>query len=109
MAAAAAKKRDESSELKERLWKLVKTIVDSDDYTLQIADDAIATLSSLKDFKFNKSRSNNNGTKNSFSSKLDQFTLPPEFRCPISTQLMIDPVILSTGQVSSISFFFLFS
>jgi hypothetical protein len=45
----------------------------------------IATLSSLKDFKFNKSRSNKNGTKNSFSSKLDQFALPPEFRCPIST------------------------
>ncbi|PNX54652.1 U-box domain-containing protein 9-like [Trifolium pratense] len=92
-AATATAKRDESSELKERLWKLVKTIVESDDYSLQIADDAIATLSSLKDFKFN-----NNGTKNSFSSKLDQFTLPPEFRCPISTQLMIDPVILSTGQ-----------
>ncbi|GAU13595.1 hypothetical protein TSUD_346990 [Trifolium subterraneum] len=95
--AAAATKRDESSELKERLRKLVKSIVESDDYTLQIADDAIATLSSLKDFK-SRSINNNNGTKNSFSSKLDQFTLPPEFRCPISTQLMIDPVILSTGQ-----------
>ncbi|CAK8544844.1 unnamed protein product [Lathyrus sativus] len=85
-----------ASELKERLWKIVKTIVDSDDYTLQNADDAIAALSSLKDFK-SRSNSNSNRT-NSFDDKLDQFAPPAEFRCPISTQLMIDPVILCTGQ-----------
>lgn len=91
-----------TSELKERLWKIVKTIVDSDDYTLQNADDAIAALSSLKDFK---SRSVSNRT-NSFDDKLDEFAPPTEFRCPISTQLMIDPVILSTGQVQFNSFIF---
>ncbi|KAG5044442.1 hypothetical protein AAZX31_03G232100 [Glycine max] len=70
-----------ASELKEKLRELVKAIVDSDDYSLQAADEAIATLSSLKHLK-----------------SPDDFPLPPQFRCPISTQLMSDPVILSTGQ-----------
>ncbi|TKY61321.1 U-box domain-containing protein 9 [Spatholobus suberectus] len=73
-----------ASELKEKLRELVKAIVDSDDYTVQAADKAIATLSALKDLKCGNS--------------VDDFPLPPEFRCPISTQLMTDPVILSTGQ-----------
>ncbi|KAG5056233.1 hypothetical protein JHK85_008743 [Glycine max] len=67
----------------EKLRELVKAIVDSDDYSLQAADEAIATLSSLKHLK-----------------SPDDFPLPPQFRCPISTQLMSDPVILSTGQLS---------
>ncbi|KAK7337983.1 hypothetical protein VNO77_18577 [Canavalia gladiata] len=77
-----------ASELKEKLRGLVKGIVESDDYTVQAADEAIATLSALKEFKCGSS----------FSDKLDDFALPPQFRCPISTQLMTDPVILSTGQ-----------
>jgi len=88
-----------ASELKERLRELVKVIVDSDDYTVAAADEAIATLSALKHLKSPDS--------------LDDFPLPPEFRCPISTQLMTDPVILSTGQVRlfplfNFSFFFFF-
>ncbi|KAK7397377.1 hypothetical protein VNO78_18547 [Psophocarpus tetragonolobus] len=71
-------------ELKEKLRELVKAIVDSDDYTVKAADEAMAILSALKDLKSPNS--------------LDDFSLPPEFRCPISTQLMTDPVILSTGQ-----------
>lgn len=76
------------SELKEKLRELVKAIVDSDsdsdDYSSQTADDAIATLSALRNLKF--------------ANSVHDFPVPPEFRCPISTQLMTDPVILSTGQ-----------
>lgn len=92
-----AKREEEGSEnafeLKEKLLKLVKTIVDDtdDDFTVKIADEAITTLSALKNFKCRRSR-------RTFSDKLDDFQLPHEFRCPISTQLMSDPVILSTGQ-----------
>ncbi|XP_061363370.1 U-box domain-containing protein 9-like [Gastrolobium bilobum] len=75
-------------ELKEKLRGLMKIIVEGDDYTVNAVDEAIAALSALKDFKYGKS----------FSDKLDDFSFPPEFRCPISTQLMSDPVILSTGQ-----------
>ena len=87
------------SELKDKLRELVKAIVDSDsdDFNSQTADDAIATLSALKNLKF--------------ANSVHDFPVPPEFRCPISTQLMTDPVILSTGQVSfpfSDLFLFLF-
>ncbi|KAL2345854.1 hypothetical protein Fmac_007139 [Flemingia macrophylla] len=68
--------------LKEKLRQLVMSIVDSDDFTLQTADEAIATLSALKNF----------------NSLHEDRPIPPHFRCPISTQLMTDPVILSTGQ-----------
>ncbi|XP_020210841.1 U-box domain-containing protein 9 [Cajanus cajan] len=71
-----------ASELKDKLRELVKAIVDSDDYTLEAADEAIASLSALKNLK-----------------SLHHAPIPPpQFRCPISTQLMTDPVILSTGQ-----------
>lgn len=91
---------DSLPELKQRLLRLVKTMVetdddDDDDCTVKTADEAIATLSALKDLKCSRSRSRTR----SLSDKLDDFALPPEFRCPISTQLMTDPVILSTGQV----------
>ncbi|XP_027351722.1 U-box domain-containing protein 9-like [Abrus precatorius] len=79
-----------ASELKEKLWELVKAIVHTDDYTVQATDEAISTLKSLKDFK--------SASGTSFSDRLDHFALPPHFRCPISTHLMTDPVILSSGQ-----------
>lgn len=84
-------------ELKQRVWRLVKSIVEGDDYTVEAADEAIATLSALKELKCRR----RSGSGRSLSDKLEQFALPPEFRCPISTQLMTDPVILSTGQVCS--------
>lgn len=99
-----AKREEEGSEedaleLKNKLMRLVKTIVDDtdddDDFTVvNTADEAISTLSALKNLKCRRSR-------RTFSDKLDDFALPLEFRCPISKQLMSDPVILSTGQVFS--------
>lgn len=35
----------------------------------------------------------------SLSRNLDNVTVPPHFRCPLSGNLMTDPVILATGQV----------
>lgn len=86
-----------ASELKDKLRGLLKMIVDDDDYTVQTTDDAISTLSALKDFKYRRS----------FSDKLNDFAVPSEFRCPISTELMRDPVILATGQVYIIKIIFL--
>ncbi|XLR67462.1 hypothetical protein S83_018134 [Arachis hypogaea] len=77
-----------AAELKEKLRGLVKAILEDDDYTTRHAEDAIATLSTLRDLK-----------RASPSSFYDfSFPVPPEFRCPISTELMTDPVILATGQ-----------
>ncbi|KAH1229879.1 U-box domain-containing protein 9 [Glycine max] len=37
----------------------------------------------------------------SLSRNLDNVTVPPHFRCPLSGNLMTDPVILATGQIWS--------
>ncbi|KAI4302010.1 hypothetical protein L6164_035234 [Bauhinia variegata] len=75
-------------ELKDKLRVLVNNIVDEDNVSVEAADEAIRTLSALKDLKL----------KRSLSQKLDELAVPPEFRCPISRELMRDPVILATGQ-----------
>ncbi|KAJ7973584.1 RING-type E3 ubiquitin transferase [Quillaja saponaria] len=76
-------------ELKEKLQRLVKIIVDEDDYSVETTDEAIRTLSALKYLK---------PKKDSLSWKLDNLLVPEEFRCPISRELMRDPVVLATGQ-----------
>ncbi|CAL9003717.1 unnamed protein product [Prunus brigantina] len=79
-------------EIKKQLERLVKAIVDEDDYRVETADEAIRALSSLKGLKLNKS----------LSFKLDGhgnlLDVPEDFRCPISGELMKDPVVLATGQ-----------
>lgn len=79
-----------SLELKNQLQRLVKAIFDEDDYTVETIDEAITLLYSLRNLKPNKS----------LSLKSDEnISVPEEFKCPISKELMKDPVILSTGQV----------
>ncbi|KAG4908480.1 hypothetical protein AAZX31_20G206800 [Glycine max] len=74
--------------LKDKLRESVKIIVESDDYTVDAADEAMDALSALKDLKCTTSLSRN----------LDDAAVPPHFRCPLSGNLMTDPVILASGQ-----------
>ncbi|KAG4919707.1 hypothetical protein JHK85_057988 [Glycine max] len=76
--------------LKDKLWESVKIIVESDDYTVDAADEAMDALSALKDLKCTTSLSRN----------LDDAAVPPHFRCPLSGNLMTDPVILASGQLT---------
>ncbi|KAK1554068.1 hypothetical protein Q3G72_007373 [Acer saccharum] len=79
------------SELKKELQKLVKLIVDDEDYCIETIDQAKETLHALKQLKINK---------RSFSIKLlETLRCPEEFKCPLSNDLMRDPVILASGQV----------
>ncbi|OAY44398.1 U-box domain-containing protein 9 [Manihot esculenta] len=79
-----------SAELKKELQRLVNAILDGEDFSLEITDEAIMLLTALKELKFEKS---------SDSLKLvDDTVLPDEFKCPISRKLMADPVVLATGQ-----------
>lgn len=81
-------------EIKKQLRRLVKDIVEEEDYRVETADEAIRALSSLKDFKT---------SKQTLSFKLGGGVhVPQEFRCPISGELMIDPVVMATGQVCSL-------
>lgn len=80
-----------ATELKKELQRLVRAIVDDEDFSTQTIDQAKDTLSALKELKFKK---------RSLSLKLnDVLSCPEEFRCPLSKELMRDPVIVSTGEV----------
>lgn len=93
-------------ELKKELRLLVKTILEEEDNNNSNNNDFVSNSSSssfvdtidktkellsvLKEVKLKKTT----------SLRLDDDSLscPPEFRCPLSKQLMRDPVIISTGQ-----------
>ncbi|KAK0589591.1 hypothetical protein LWI29_016095 [Acer saccharum] len=78
------------SELKKELQKLVKLIVDDEDYCTETIDQAKETLYALKQLKINK---------RSLSIKLHEtLRCPEDFKCPLSNDLMRDPVILASGQ-----------
>lgn len=77
-------------ELKKELQKLVRNIVDDEDYRTELIDQARETLFALKELKVKRRSS---------SLKLRETVLcPEEFKCPLSKELMRDPVVLATGQ-----------
>ncbi|KAL4362123.1 hypothetical protein GQ457_04G026170 [Hibiscus cannabinus] len=83
--------RARAAELKKELQRLVKTIVDDEDYSLHTIDQAKDALSALRAVKFNK--------RSTSSLKLyEPLSCPDEFICPLSEKLMGDPVILASGQ-----------
>ncbi|GMN50227.1 hypothetical protein TIFTF001_019384 [Ficus carica] len=79
-----------AAELKRELQRLVRAIVDDEDYSAETVDQAKDALFALKELKLRK---------RSVSLKLhDSLSCPHEFRCPLSKELMRDPVVVSTGQ-----------
>lgn len=84
-----------ASELKKELQRLVRAIVDNDDSKAETIDRATQTLRALKEVK---SKTRVSLKKPSYDGGLLS-CCPEEFRCPISSELMRDPVIVSTGQV----------
>ncbi|KAJ9703156.1 hypothetical protein PVL29_004789 [Vitis rotundifolia] len=79
-----------TEELKKELQRLVSRIVDDDESCADTTDKALKILSALRDFKFKGSLD--------FGVEMENPALPQEFRCPISKQLMRDPVVVATGQ-----------
>lgn len=79
----------ETVELKRELKRAVQEIVEEDDYTLESTDHAMQTLSALKNLKLKILK-----PQQSLS-----VALPPrEFLCPLSGELMKDPVVIASGQ-----------
>ncbi|KAL5562186.1 hypothetical protein UlMin_031933 [Ulmus minor] len=77
-----------TTELKKELQRLVRAIVDDEDFSVETIDQAKGTLFALMEMKLRK---------RSLSLKVHD-PCPDEFRCPLSKELMRDPVIVSTGQ-----------
>ncbi|CAI9776591.1 unnamed protein product [Fraxinus pennsylvanica] len=89
-------------ELKRELQKFVKVIVDDEDVNLEAIDKAQQMLSALKELKMKKYLSlklHNNSRREVVSG-----AVPEEFKCPLSKELMRDPVIVATGQTYDRSF-----
>ncbi|XWS47175.1 hypothetical protein CRYUN_Cryun14cG0130800 [Craigia yunnanensis] len=88
--------RARAAELKRELQRLVKTIVDDEDFSIHTIDQAKDALCALRELKFNK---RSTATTTTSSLKLHEaVSCPEEFRCPLSKELMRDPVILASGQ-----------
>ncbi|CAI0426366.1 unnamed protein product [Linum tenue] len=92
-----------AAELKKELQKLVNSIVGNEDYRTETIDQANDTLRALKDLKLRGRKRSPlsievpNRQQESVSSPAPP-TCPEEFKCPLSKELMRDPVILCTGQ-----------
>lgn len=78
-----------SKQLRSELRRLMLAITDDDDVRCEIFNEAFKTLVALKEMKFNGG-----------NDKPQQHRQVPEhFLCPISSKIMRDPVVLSSGQV----------
>ncbi|XVE62658.1 hypothetical protein DITRI_Ditri06bG0136800 [Diplodiscus trichospermus] len=81
-------KAGEETELKNELQKVMKMILEEDDYGIEITIEAIRILSCLARLKLKKP----------VGLGMDDTVLPEKFKCPISGEIMGDPVVLSSGQ-----------
>ena len=79
----------EETELKKELRRVVKIILEEDDYGIDITIEAIRILSCLAELKLKKPV----GLGTIYT------VLPEKFKCPLSGEIMGDPVVLGSGQV----------
>ncbi|GMI98627.1 ARABIDOPSIS THALIANA PLANT U-BOX 9, plant U-box 9 [Hibiscus trionum] len=89
--------RARAVELKRELQRLVRTIVDDDDYSIHAVDRAKDALCSLRELMLNK-RSTATATETATLKLHKAASCPEEFKCPLSKELMRDPVVLASGQ-----------
>lgn len=91
------------AELKKELQKAVKAVVDEDGgVALEDIDRAQQMLCALKELKLKKSAAVSFKLSNHRLSRevaVGSGAVPEEFKCPLSKELMRDPVIIATGQV----------
>ncbi|XP_022746481.1 U-box domain-containing protein 9-like [Durio zibethinus] len=76
------------TELKKELQRVVKRILEEDDYGIEITIEAIRILSRLEEVKLKKH----------VGLGMDDTGLPEKFKCPLSGEIMGDPVVLGSGQ-----------
>ncbi|OIW01307.1 hypothetical protein TanjilG_10468 [Lupinus angustifolius] len=90
---------------KKELKKLVRSIVDDADFSIETIDQAKEALCVIKDLKLRRNSSCSSSSSSSMSLKLHKnVTCPDEFKCPISKELMRDPVIVASGLTYDRSF-----
>ncbi|XP_009403611.2 U-box domain-containing protein 9 [Musa acuminata AAA Group] len=87
-------------ELKKELRRLVKAIIEGDDGRVETYEEAAKALEALKDLRFRGSGNSNGNLANQRKAERRQASvaIPEQFLCPISAELMRDPVVLASGQ-----------
>ncbi|XWS57805.1 hypothetical protein CRYUN_Cryun09bG0205000 [Craigia yunnanensis] len=78
----------EETKLKKELERVVKMILEEDDYGIHITIQAIRILSCLSALKLKKP----------IDLEMDDTVLSEKFKCPLSGEIMGDPVVLASGQ-----------
>lgn len=96
-------------DIKQESLALQKMVVDKGGYSQKnIQDMSLVVLKKIQDFLVMESGNNIVSPSEDFSHHTDEpylklcpqsLVIPDEFRCPISLELMKDPVIICTGQV----------
>lgn len=101
---ASAAARGRAEELKKELRRLAREISESEDCGVGTYEDAARALAVLRELRSRGSV----GPKEALASQRkaeEEFesaaAVPKHFLCPISSELMRDPVILASGQVSA--------
>ncbi|XVF42429.1 hypothetical protein PTKIN_Ptkin01aG0362200 [Pterospermum kingtungense] len=77
----------EITELKKKLQRVVENMLEEDDYGIEKTTEALKNLSSLAALKLKKPLLG-----------LDETVLLEKCKCPISGEIMSDPVVLASGQ-----------
>ncbi|KAK7339090.1 hypothetical protein VNO77_19733 [Canavalia gladiata] len=83
---------------KKELQRLVRSIVDDEDCSTETIDQAKETLCVLKELKLRKRSSLSLKLQHSNNNNNTLSCCPDEFKCPLSKELMRDPVIVASGQ-----------
>ncbi|WOL12820.1 U-box domain-containing protein 9-like [Canna indica] len=89
-----------AAELKKELRRLVRAIAEDDEGRMETYEEAARALAALKDLRFRGS-ANSNGAlagQRKAENKIESAVIPAHFLCPISAELMRDPVVLASGQ-----------
>lgn len=87
-----------AKELKREMKKLLTNIEEEDGLSIRTIDQLQEALSAFKQATMRKM------AKSSSLEMLETVSCPEEFRCPLSNELMRDPVVLASGQVSDVTF-----
>lgn len=88
-------------ELKKELRRLVRAIAEEDDSRIEKFEGAARALAALKDLRFRGSGNSNGAlaSQRKAESEIEAVVVPEHFLCPISAELMRDPVVVASGQV----------
>lgn len=91
-----------AEELKKELRRLVREISESEDCGVGTYEDAARALAALRELRSGGSASPKEALASQRNAEegFESAAVPKHFLCPISSELMRDPVILASGQVS---------